>query len=245
VLMPVTREYGVPLMVARGYSSETFAYNAADAMRETGKACYVYYVGDFDPSGWQIARSLERKLAEFGAPVVFERLAVNPEQIQAWDLPTRRSKVSDTRCKAFFAEFGDGTESVELDAIHPDLLRGLVRDAVEQHVDHGQLVRSIAARGRRRAGDFARAWGHSHGGAGDAPVSDSRARRGGVTTIQIYVRLGRAPEQRTTAGGKAMVTGTPWPAASSRPRKPNPRRWSSSTIARPWRLTIWNGGSPP
>jgi len=144
VLMMVTREYDVPLMVARGYSSETFAYNAAEAMRETGKPCFVYYVGDFDPSGWQMARSLEQKLAEFGTPVVFERLAVNPEQIQVWDLPTRPSKVSDTRCKAFFAEFGDGTESVELDAIHPDLLRGLVRDAIEQHaieqhVDHAHL----------------------------------------------------------------------------------------------------------
>jgi hypothetical protein len=139
VLMPVTREYDVPLMVARGYSSETFAYNAAEAMRETGKPCYVYYAGDLDPSGWQMARSLEQKLAEFGAPVVFERLAVNPEQIQAWDLPTRPSKVSDTRCKAFFAEFGNGTESVELDAIHPDLLRSLVRDAIEQHIDHGGL----------------------------------------------------------------------------------------------------------
>jgi hypothetical protein len=96
VLMPVTREYDVPLMVARGYSSETFAYNAAEAMKETGKPCFVYYVGDFDPSGWQMARNLEQKLAEFGAPVVFERLTVNRDQIQAWDLPTRPSKVSDT-----------------------------------------------------------------------------------------------------------------------------------------------------
>ena len=28
-----------------------------------------------------------------------------------------------------------------------------------------------------------------------------------MTTIQLYGRLGRAPEQRTTAAGKAMVTG--------------------------------------
>jgi hypothetical protein len=59
VLMPVTREYDVPLMVARGFSSETFAQSAAETMVETGKPCYVYYVGDFDPSGWQIARTLE------------------------------------------------------------------------------------------------------------------------------------------------------------------------------------------
>ncbi|MGH8584640.1 MAG: single-stranded DNA-binding protein [Gammaproteobacteria bacterium] len=29
-----------------------------------------------------------------------------------------------------------------------------------------------------------------------------------MTTVQIYGRLGRAPEQRTTAAGKAMVTGS-------------------------------------
>jgi hypothetical protein len=148
VLMPVTSEYDVPLMVARGYSSETFAYNAAEVMRETGKPCYVYYVGDFDPSGWQMARSLEQKLAEFGAPVVFERLAVNPDQIQAWDLPTRPSKVSDTRCKAFFAEFGDGTESVELDAIHPTAQPGT---RCHRAARRSRPVGSIAARGRRRA----------------------------------------------------------------------------------------------
>jgi hypothetical protein len=99
VLMAVTREYDVPLMVARGYSSETFAYNAAEAMRETGKPCYVYYVGDFDPSGWQMARSLKQKLTEFGAPVVFERLAVNPEQLQGLGLPARPSKVRTPAAK--------------------------------------------------------------------------------------------------------------------------------------------------
>jgi hypothetical protein len=138
-LMSITREYDVPLMVARGYSSETFAYSAAETMRETGKPCYVYHVGDFDPSGWQVARNLEDKLSEFGAPVVFEHLAVNPEQIQTWALPTRPSKVTDARCKAFFAKFGDSTPSVELDAIHPDLLCGLVGDAIEQHIDYYQL----------------------------------------------------------------------------------------------------------
>jgi hypothetical protein len=34
----------------------------------------------------------------------------------------RLSKVSDTRCKAFFAEFADGTPSVDLDASHVPLV---------------------------------------------------------------------------------------------------------------------------
>ena len=35
----------------------------------------------------------------------------------------------------------------------------------------------------------------------------ARFTRARTTTIQVYGRLGRAPEQRTTAAGKAMVTG--------------------------------------
>lgn len=117
VLMPVTSEYDVRLMVARGYSSETFAYEAAEDMRASEQECHVYYVGDFDPSGWQMAESLRQKLTDFGAPVRFVRLAVNPEQIQDWRLPTRPTKRNDTRCKAFFERFGNNTPSVELDAL--------------------------------------------------------------------------------------------------------------------------------
>jgi hypothetical protein len=140
VLLSVTGEYDVPLMVARGYSSETFAYSAAESMREIGKPCYVYYVGDFDPSGWQMAQSLEAKLREFGAPVTFKRLAVNEWQVSAWNLPTRPTKKTDTRCKAFFDIFGKGTPSVELDALHPDRLRALVRGAIEAHINDGELT---------------------------------------------------------------------------------------------------------
>jgi hypothetical protein len=44
----------------------------------------------------------------------FERLAVTPEQIEAWDLPSRPRKATDTRTKNF------GAVSVELDASAAD-----------------------------------------------------------------------------------------------------------------------------
>ena len=62
------------------------------------------------------------------AEISFERLAVTPEQIRAWDLPTRPTKNSDSRSKGF------GDISVELDAIAPEQLRDLVRDVIEQHL---------------------------------------------------------------------------------------------------------------
>ena len=51
------------------------------------------------------------------------------EQVEQWNLPTRPTKMTDTRAKKFA-----GT-SVELDAIPAAKLRELVRDCIERHVD--------------------------------------------------------------------------------------------------------------
>jgi hypothetical protein len=134
VIQPVTQELRVDLMVARGYSSETFAYEAAEYMRDTGKTCHVYYVGDFDPSGWDASRALQTKLDDFGANCTFTRLAITPEQARGWNLPTRPTKETDTRARGFYDEFGEGTPSIELDALPPDTLRDLIRDAITQHL---------------------------------------------------------------------------------------------------------------
>jgi hypothetical protein len=61
--------------------------------------------------------------------IVFERIAVNPDQVAAWSLPSRPIKESDTRAKTIGA-----ADSVELDAIEPDQLRQLVADALDVHV---------------------------------------------------------------------------------------------------------------
>lgn len=55
------------------------------------------------------------------------------EQVEQWDLPTRPTKMTDTRAKKFV-----GT-SVELDAIPAAKLRELVRTCIERHVDQAQL----------------------------------------------------------------------------------------------------------
>jgi len=140
VLYRETGLYDVPLMVTRGYSSETFAYEAAQEMGSGRKTPIVYYVGDLDPSGWNASVDLEQKLRNFSdGKVIFKRLAVTPEQVAEWNLPTRPSKKSDTRHKAFEQEFGKDFPSVELDAIPPDRLRELVRNAIESHLPDGHL----------------------------------------------------------------------------------------------------------
>jgi hypothetical protein len=136
VLMPVTELMDVPLMVARGYASLSFLHSAATYIAGLKVPTYIYHLGDFDPSGVNAGEKIEetlRKLAP-NAEIHFERLGVNEKQIQDWRLPGRPTKKSDTRAKKFGHE-----ESVELDAISPDLLRDLVKSAVERHLPPHEL----------------------------------------------------------------------------------------------------------
>jgi hypothetical protein len=130
VIYPVTEMFDVPLMVARGYASLSFLYSAAEYINELTVPTYIYHLGDFDPSGVNAGEKIEETLRELApdAEIYFERIAVRPQQIEYWNLPTRPTKASDTRAKGF------GDISVELDAIEPNQLRALVQDAIEKHL---------------------------------------------------------------------------------------------------------------
>ena len=80
-------------------------------------------------------RKIELGLREFAldADIHFERVAVRPEQIAAWGLPTRPTKKTDSRSKTFEGE------SVEVDAIEPARLRQIVRECIERYVDQRAL----------------------------------------------------------------------------------------------------------
>ena len=55
---------------------------------------FIYYFGDHDPSGVVVDRKIEQGLREFApdAEIHFKRVAVHPEQIREWNLPTRPTK---------------------------------------------------------------------------------------------------------------------------------------------------------
>jgi hypothetical protein len=141
VLFDVTAAWDVPLMVTRGYPSLTFLHEAAEAIDTVGKPTHIYYFGDHDPSGVHIPKKVEQDLRGFAPDVdlTFERVAVTPEQIEVLDLPTRPTKASDTRSKNFEGE------SVEVDAIPPNTLRGIVAGCIEYHVDDHALAVTEAA----------------------------------------------------------------------------------------------------
>jgi hypothetical protein len=147
VVYPITAQFDVPLMVARGYASLSFLHNAAEFMGELDCPIYIYHLGDFDPSGVNAGEKIEETLRELApsAEIHFEPLAVLPYQISEWSLPTRPTKKTDTRAK----DFGD--ICVELDAIEPDRLRQIVRDAIEDHLPPAKFATLKAAEESERA----------------------------------------------------------------------------------------------
>ncbi len=131
VLYEATSVWDVPLMVTRGYPSLSYLHSAAEAIAAQDKPTYLYYFGDYDPSGLDIPRKVECDLREFApyADIEFERVAVSPAQIASMNLPTRPTKRTDSRAKGFIGE------SVEVDAIPPKVLRDIVSDCITRHVD--------------------------------------------------------------------------------------------------------------
>jgi len=137
VLYEETESWDVPLMVTRGYPSISYLYESADALAAQAKPAYLYYFGDYDPSGVDITRAVESGIREFApdAEIYFQRVAVTEEQIKLWNLPTRPTKTTDSRAKNF------QDESVEVDAIPPSTLRDLVRSCITRHIDVDALAR--------------------------------------------------------------------------------------------------------
>jgi hypothetical protein len=147
VVSPVTYEYDVPLMVARGYASLSFLSGAAEYIRSLDVPTFIYHLGDYDPSGVDAGRKIESTLREMApdASLYFQRIAVTPEQIDAWHLPTRPTKQTDSRAKGFSAI------SVELDAIEPNMLRALVRERIEWHLPADEMAVLLAAEKSERS----------------------------------------------------------------------------------------------
>ncbi|MAF94735.1 MAG: hypothetical protein CMM60_03125 [Rhodospirillaceae bacterium] len=137
--------YGVSVMVSRGFASKTYLHQAAKEIEAEDRPAFLYYVGDWDAAGKIIPEKIEAELRRFApdADITFTRLAVTPEQIRNWNLPTKPPKRT-THAK----DFKGGT--VEAEAIPAATMRQLVREAIEQHLNaHEVKVIEIAEESER------------------------------------------------------------------------------------------------
>ena len=137
VFEQVLADYGITLNVGRGYDGWDSIHAAA--MRfGTGKGITVLYYGDFDPSGEDMVRSLQERLAFFGCVPEIVKCALTLDDVQRYNLPPDFAKKTDTRAAAFIEKWGD--MAVELDALPPDVLQTSLKNEVEKRMDLAALA---------------------------------------------------------------------------------------------------------
>ena len=152
VIQDTCEKYAVSLYPAGGFSSLSLAHQAATYIRSNieygGKEqALIFYVGDYDPAGVLIDRSIENELAGHlgSVPLEFRRIAINLEQIHQYDLPTKPRKKGDRRARHI-------TETVEAEAMPAHILRGLLESELDALIPPAYLrALQAAEESERRA----------------------------------------------------------------------------------------------
>jgi hypothetical protein len=161
-IQEVTHEYDIRLRVCRGYTSVSFAGEIADLWAKIEKPIFAYYLGDFDPSGFDLERDLRDKLSRYSGKMVvsaegdenpfanalrqqlctwvsWNRLAINEDDFDDFDLICLPVKHKDRRARSFLEKHGE--DCAEVDALPPSELRRRVQEAIESHIDQERWER--------------------------------------------------------------------------------------------------------
>ena len=130
--------YGVTVQSSGGFSSVTAKHDLAQTICQQGPT-EIFHIGDHDPSGVHLFQNLSEDVSKIVSDLdgidspKFTRLAVTPEQIQEFSLPTAPAKKTDRRS---FAGVGDdASATVQAEAIPPDALAQIVRQAINNRMD--------------------------------------------------------------------------------------------------------------
>jgi hypothetical protein len=141
IISEVTDPWDVPLMIARGFSSETFLWKSAQKINAVGKPAVIYNLGDHDLWGVDAWTHVQDKLRAFIDPnikVYFERLAVTPWQIERYNLPTRPPKTQKLKGRQLERAKAFGP-SIEVDAMPTPVLQATVQKAITDWIDDREL----------------------------------------------------------------------------------------------------------
>lgn len=155
VLGSVAETYQADLYLPTGEPSDSMLHRMATAAVNDGRPMVVLYFSDADPAGWTMPLSVSRKLQALKVllPCLpdFEvhRVALTPEQVREYGLPSTPLKETEKRADMWRAAMG--VEQTEIDALaslRPELLRQIARDALDPFYDWTLGQRVVEARGR-------------------------------------------------------------------------------------------------
>jgi len=152
IVSDVARRFYVPVYIGRGYSSWTFVADNLGVLTDSN--VLILHLGDHDPSGLDIERSLGEVIGYFNDKSGFNlaeafkglglddlgfnhsnvrRLGLTYGLVQEHKLLPSFTKKADSRAAAYVAQYGD--QCWELDALDPTVLKALVTQAIDAEID--------------------------------------------------------------------------------------------------------------
>ena len=138
-LARVASPFGITVMSSGGFESLTEKYQFAEELAKDDRPAEILSIGDHDPSGVSMfaayLEDVEAFTRDLGGEATFTRLAVTPEQVREFNLPTAPPKPTDKR--AFSGE------TCQAEALAPDVLAGILRDAIEARIDRRAFERVL------------------------------------------------------------------------------------------------------
>ncbi len=141
-------ELGVSILALGGYASQSYIDQIIGDVAGQDRPAVLIYAGDHDASGDDIYRDFVQRTDCWKAT---HRIALTKEQIEEYDLPENPGKDADTRTEAFMERHGyDTNVQVELDALAPDVLRGLYQAAIDEYWDDNAYQKVIAREAEER-----------------------------------------------------------------------------------------------
>ena len=137
ILKTVALEYAIPLTTGRGFCSLPPRHAMAERFRKSGKEkLLLLFVSDFDPEGEEIAHSFARSMRDdFGVDAIHPiKVALTAAQVEHHKLPPiMQAKEKSANRKKFVERHGENV--YELEALAPDALQQILREAIESVID--------------------------------------------------------------------------------------------------------------
>lgn len=147
----VASPYGVPVFSAGGFLSVTATHAIAKRALASDLPTIALHIGDYDPSGESIFDSMMADALHFfaahrGGGLLSDheehfravRVALTWDQVEEHGLDTAPPKATDGRSARWEDE--GRHETAQAEAMPPDLLAQLTREAIEEHTDMDQMA---------------------------------------------------------------------------------------------------------
>ncbi len=150
-LARVADDYSVPVYSCGGFNSLTAIRQIVDDVVQSERDTVLLHLGDYDPSGESMYKRVETDVSaflqedaaaddEYGPLYDFEleRVALTKAQISIFNLSMDELETEDSRSKKWKSE--GRTLKCELEALAPNVIAELLREAIESHVDPDVLA---------------------------------------------------------------------------------------------------------